>query len=62
MTLHWVTDASPGQARTRSLVDGLVPIIAKALTLARLPVARGLVGDVAALMTKVVSAEGNTKP
>ena len=62
VTLHWVTDASPGQARTRSLVDGLVPIIAKALTLARLPVARGLVGDVAALMTKIVSAEGNTKP
>lgn len=61
MTLHWVTDSSPGQTRTRSLVDGLVPIIAKTLALARLPVARGLVGDVAALMTKVVSPEGNTK-
>lgn len=50
ITLHWVIDSSPGQRRTRALIDGLVPIVGRTLTLARLPVARGLVTDLVALM------------
>ena len=56
VTLHWVTDTSPRQVRTRRLVDGLAPIIGKAVGLARLPVARGLVDDVLRLMTAVGAA------
>lgn len=58
VTLHWVTDSSGNQARTRVLVDGLVPVVAKSVRLARLPVARGLVTDVAALLTRMTSREG----
>ncbi|MGH1562474.1 TetR family transcriptional regulator [Mumia sp. DW29H23] len=50
VTLHWVVDASPDQVRTRALVDRLAPVVAKAVALARLPVARGLVDDVVALV------------
>lgn len=53
VTLHWVADSSPRQARTRRLVDGVSPIIGKAVGLSRLPVARGLVDDVVRLMTMV---------
>jgi len=60
VTLHWVTDASPEQTRTRALIDGLSPVVAKAVKLARLPVARSLVGDVAKLMAKISTREGVT--
>jgi AcrR family transcriptional regulator len=60
VTLHWVTDSSPGQARTRALVDGLAPVVAKAVKLARLPVARGLVGDISKLIANVSAREGVT--
>ena len=58
VTLHWVTDSSDNQARTRTLVDGLVPVVSKAVRLARLPVARGLVADVAGLLKRMTSPEG----
>lgn len=58
VTLHWVTDSSDSQQRTRTLVDGLVPVVAKAVRLARLPVARGLVTDVAGLLKRMTSPEG----
>ena len=51
ITLHWVIDSSPGQSRTRTLVDGIAPVISRAVSLSRLPVARGLVDDVVKLMT-----------
>ncbi|NRI64528.1 TetR/AcrR family transcriptional regulator [Rhodococcus sp. MS16] len=60
VTLHWVTDSSPGQARTRALVDGLAPVVAKTVKLARLPVARSLVGDVTKLMAKVTARDEET--
>lgn len=60
VTLHWVTDSSPGQARTRALVDGLAPVVAKAVKLARLPVARSLVGDVARLMSTATAHQAET--
>jgi hypothetical protein len=37
VTLFWVYDTSPGQRRTRKLVDGLAPLIARGLSLARIP-------------------------
>lgn len=58
VTLHWVTDSSENQVRTRTLIDGLVPVVAKAVRLVRLPVARGLVTDVAGLMKRMTSEEG----
>ncbi|MEO8827642.1 TetR family transcriptional regulator [Lapillicoccus sp.] len=50
ITLHWVVDSSPDQARTRRLVDGVAPIVGRAVRLSRLPVARGLVDDVVGLL------------
>jgi Tetracyclin repressor-like, C-terminal domain len=55
VTLHWVTDPTPGQERTRRLVDRLAPLLARMLGLARLPVARGLVDDVLGLMEDLVT-------
>lgn len=60
VTVQWVADSSPGQRRTRVLVDGVVPIIAKAVTMSRLPMARGLVQDVLALMSALGAAEIQT--
>jgi AcrR family transcriptional regulator len=53
ITLHWVTDSSPGQVRTRQLIDGVTPILARLVGLARLPVGRRLVTDVGAVMDLV---------
>ncbi|HEY6745839.1 MAG TPA: TetR family transcriptional regulator [Mycobacteriales bacterium] len=53
ITVHWVTDSSPGQARTRQLIDGVTPIISRLVGLARLPVGRRLVTDVARVMDLV---------
>ena len=51
--IFWVYDSSPGHRRTRSLVDGLAPLVASLVGLARLPVARGLVADSVALVHRV---------
>ena len=37
VTLFWVTDRSPGQERTRRLVDATVPLITPMMRVARLP-------------------------
>lgn len=55
VTLHWVTDTSPEQRRTRVLVDGSAPIIARTVSLSRLPVGRRLAGDVYSLMDRLAS-------
>lgn len=62
ITLHWVLDTSPEQRRTRTLVDGVVPMIAKAINLSRVPVARGLVDDVITLMDKLVAPAAQVTP
>lgn len=62
VTLHWVTDSSPQQTRTRALVNGLSPVVAKAVKLARLPVARSMIGDIATLMADFGTREGATTP
>ncbi len=43
VTLFWVHDRSPDQARTRALIDRAAPLVPRLLTVARLPVARGAV-------------------
>ena len=53
LVLFWVYDASPGQARTRTLVRGVVPIVDKLVRLSRLPVVRGVVDDVVGLMDEL---------
>lgn len=61
VTLHWVIDTSPDQRRTRELVDGLTPILARAVTLSRLPVGRGLAADVFALVDRLTPTDrGNS--
>lgn len=50
MVLFWVYDASEGQARTRALVHGVVPLVDRLTRLTRLPVVRGVANDVAALV------------
>lgn len=55
VTLHWVTDTSTEQRRTRVLVDGAAPIIARTVSLSRLPVGRRLAGDVYSLMDRLAS-------
>lgn len=55
VTLHWATDPSPDQERTRRLVDRLAPLQARLLGLARLPGARGLVDDVLGLLEDPVA-------
>ncbi|WP_297741585.1 TetR family transcriptional regulator [Nocardioides sp.] len=50
MVLFWVHDRSPGQERTLALVSGAVPLVDKLGRLSRLPVVRGVVNDVVALL------------
>lgn len=53
VTLHWVTDTTEGQRRTRDLVDGVAPLVARAVALSRLPVGRGLAEDLVALLDRL---------
>lgn len=53
ITLHWVLDRSAGQARTRTLIDGVAPLIARVVQLARLPIGKGLAEDAVALVDRV---------
>jgi AcrR family transcriptional regulator len=55
VTVHWVTDSSPGQVRTRQLIDGVTPILTRLVGLARLPGGRRLVTDVARVMDLVAA-------
>jgi AcrR family transcriptional regulator len=53
VTLFWVYDSSPGQRRTRTLVEGIAPLIGRLVRLSRLPVLRGASEDVLALVRAV---------
>jgi hypothetical protein len=55
ITVHWVTDSSPDQVRTGQLIDGVTPIISRLVGLARLPVGRRLLTDVARVMDLVAA-------
>lgn len=43
--IFWVYDTSAGRGRTRALIDGVAPIVASLVGLARLPIVRGVVDD-----------------
>jgi AcrR family transcriptional regulator len=53
VTLFWVHDRSPDQARTRALVDGLVPLLVRVLRMSRLPAVRSVVADAVRLVGAV---------
>lgn len=49
VTLFWIYDRSPGQRRSRRLVENVAPLAAKLVILSRLPVVRNIVEDVVRL-------------
>ncbi|MET4060361.1 AcrR family transcriptional regulator [Arthrobacter sp. UYP6] len=49
VTLFWIYDRSPGQRRSRRLVQNVAPLAAKLVILSRLPVVRNIVEDVVRL-------------
>jgi AcrR family transcriptional regulator len=51
--LFWVHDQSPGQRRTRRLIDGVVPLIDRLVSLSRLRVLRPALRQVLALIASV---------
>ncbi|MDJ0312589.1 TetR family transcriptional regulator [Arthrobacter sp. H35-D1] len=53
VVLFWVYDHSANQRRTRTLIDGAAPLIAKLVSFSRLPVVKPLVEEALALKTKV---------
>jgi Tfp pilus assembly protein PilN len=53
VTLFWVYDTSEGQQRTRKLVDGGVPLIARVLSLARVPGVSKLLDDILSLSRSI---------
>ena len=53
VTPHLGGDDSEQRARTMTLIDGVAPILARMLMLARLPVGCGLVADITALVEKL---------
>ena len=50
LALHWAYDDSPGQARTRRLLDRGLALLKLALPLARLPLLRGPLAELVALI------------
>ena len=50
VVLFWVHDTSTDQAKTRALVDRVVPLVDKLARMTRLPVVRGVVNDLVDLV------------
>jgi AcrR family transcriptional regulator len=55
VVLFWVYDASDGQRRSRTLVDGVAPMVDRLARMTRLPVVRGVVDDLLGLLRKLRS-------
>lgn len=53
VVLFWVYDSSPGQRRTRKLIDGAVPLIDRLVTLSRLRVLRPALRQILALLDTI---------
>ncbi|MEV4757090.1 TetR family transcriptional regulator [Micromonospora sp. NPDC049559] len=53
VVLYWVHDRSPGQAKTRQLIDGAVPLIDRAVGLSRLRVLRPITREVLHLIRTI---------
>ncbi|NUL45049.1 TetR/AcrR family transcriptional regulator [Cellulosimicrobium funkei] len=60
ITLHWALDSSVGQQRSRYLVDGLAPLLARAIALTNLPVGRGMAIDAVALVDRLTAPQSMT--
>jgi AcrR family transcriptional regulator len=50
ITLYWVHDTSPGQAKTRLLIDRATPLVGRLVELTRLPVLRSVTHEVLELV------------
>ncbi len=50
IVLFWVHDRSPDQQRTITLIGGVVPLVDKLARISRVPVVRGVVNDLVALL------------
>lgn len=50
VVLYWVHDRSPGQAKTRQLIDGAVPLVDRLVELSRLRVLRPVTRQVLSLI------------
>lgn len=55
IVLFWVHDQSDDSARTRALAARTVPMVVRAISLAKLPIVRGMVEDVVALVGELRS-------
>lgn len=53
IALFWVYDTSDDQRRTRKLVDGVVPLISRGLSLARIPGVNKVLDDVLSLSRSI---------
>ncbi|OHV48268.1 TetR family transcriptional regulator [Pseudofrankia sp. BMG5.36] len=53
ITLFWVYDPSPGQARTRQLVDSAAPLTARSIALTRIPLLRSVADDLHTLVSEL---------
>lgn len=53
VVLFWVYDRSENQRRTRTLIDGAAPLLAKLVSYSRLPVVRPMVEEALALKARV---------
>lgn len=65
ITLFWVYDTSPGQVRTRRLIDRSARLVGRLVTVSRLPGVRGAIDDLRALLGDVVDQNqrnGGGKP
>jgi len=58
ITIFWVYDTSPGQERTRRLIDTSARLIARTVALTRLPVLRGVGDDLHALLADLRPGTG----
>lgn len=53
IALFWVYDKSEGQGRTRKLVDGAIPLIARGLSLTRIPGVSRILDDLLSLSRSI---------
>lgn len=58
LALYWVYDSSPGQVKTRRLLDGGLRLLRTALPLVRLPLVRRPIADLLALIGDISPASG----
>jgi hypothetical protein len=53
LVLFWVYDQTPGQAATHRMLRRVAPMVVRAIGLARLPVVRGMLDDIIAIVNEV---------